>query len=224
MNHKKNKNAVIIFTRYPEFGKVKTRLAASVGNESAYNIHKLLAEHTIRECLKLDENEYTLFVFYLNEGEEKLWRDWLDIRFLIYSQLGADLGEKMANAFESVFTLGFEKIILIGTDIPDISETILTKSFKVLDKNEIVIGPSKDGGYYLIGMNKYFNKVFEGINWGNDSVFKNTIEKIELNNLNFETIDKLNDIDVIEDLLNWYDKNKTDNENSLVKVISKIKN
>jgi len=217
-----NKNAVIIFTRYPEIGKVKTRLAASIGNESAYLVHRILVEQTFRECLKLEEREFKLFVFYLDGKNEELFREWIDVRFLLCSQTGNNLGEKMSNAFRKIFGLGFDKVILLGTDIPDISKVFLSKSFFELEKNDVVIGPSNDGGYYLLGMNKFYPNIFDDIKWGTESVFEKTIDKIHENNLSYTTIDKLTDIDVKEDLLSWYELNKPNSENDLVEFVSTL--
>ena len=217
-----NKNAVIIFTRYPEIGKVKTRLAASIGNESAYLVNEILVGRTFKECLKLEENRFNLFAFYSDMKNEEFFPDSIAKRFLIYNQDGENLGEKMRNAFEKIFNLGFEKAVILGTDIPDISESILSKSFLELEQNNIVIGPSTDGGYYLLGMNKFYPNIFDDIKWGTESVFEKTIDKIHENNLSYTTIDRLTDIDVKEDLLSWYELNKPNSENDLVEFVSTL--
>ena len=217
-----NKNAVIIFTRYPEIGKVKTRLAASIGNESAYLVNEILVGRTFKECLKLEENRFSLFAFYSDMKNEEFFPDSIAKRFLIYNQDGENIGEKMRNAFEKIFNLGFEKAVILGTDIPDISESILSKSFLELEQNNIVIGPSNDGGYYLLGMNKFYHNIFDDIKWGTESVFEKTIDKIHENNLSYTTIDRLTDIDVKEDLLSWYELNKPNSENDLVEFVSAL--
>ncbi len=96
----KNKNAVIIFTRYPENGKVKTRLAQSIGDKSACEVHKILAERVFNECLKMDENDFSLFVFYPEENNQEQIKKWVDKRFLLFKQNGKALGIKMSNAFK----------------------------------------------------------------------------------------------------------------------------
>ncbi len=223
MIEKEIKNAIIIFTRYPEPGKVKTRLADSIGENSSCLIHKILAERIFNECLLLNKNDFQAFVFYPKENSEEQIRDWIDRRFILHHQIGNTLGEKMKNAFDTVFSLGFKKIVITGTDIPDISKSLLSKCFLELEKNDLVIGPSNDGGYYLLGMNKFTHEVFDNIKWSTDSVFQKTIEIINENNLSFTTIEKLIDIDVKEDLLTWYETNKQNHKDELVKFISELK-
>ena len=218
----KNKNAVIIFTRYPENGKVKTRLAQSIGDESACKIHKILAERVFNECLMLDKNDFSLFVFYPKENNVEQVRDWIDERFSLFAQIGETLGEKMSNAFKKIFELGFESVIIIGTDIPDISKTLLSKAFLELENKDIVIGPSNDGGYYLIGMNKYSPELFNNIEWSTNLVFEKTINKIVQNNFNHKILEELIDLDLKENLLSWYETNYNKLNDKLVKFISEL--
>ncbi len=216
------KNAIIIFTRYPESGKVKTRLADSIGDESACRLHKILAERIFNECLLLDEKDFSLFVFYPEENNTEQVRNWVNKRFTLFTQIGKTLGEKMSNAFNKIFELNFEKTIIIGTDIPDISKSILSEAFLDLEKNDIVIGPSNDGGYYLLGMNKFIPEMFENIEWSIGPVFRKTTENINQNKLRYRTMEMLIDIDVKEDLLNWHEKNKVKCNDELVKYISRL--
>ncbi len=171
-------------------------------------VHKIIAERIFKECLKLDEENFSIFVFYPEENNTEQVRNWVNKRFSLFTQIGKTLGEKMSNAFKKIFELNFEKAIIIGTDIPDISKSILSEAFLDLEKNDVVIGPANDGGYYLLGMNKYLPEMFENIEWSIGSVYRQTTEKINQNKLRYKTMEMLIDIDVKEDLLNWHEKNK----------------
>ena len=109
----------------------------------------------------------------------------------------------MLNAFKTVFAEGIERAVLIGTDIPDISSTIIFNALTSLEKSEVVIGPAKDGGYYLIGMKKTIGLLFEEIEWETGKVFENTLSRIIINNIKSEIISGLYDIDTEEDLKEW---------------------
>jgi len=187
------KSALIIFIRNPVLGKVKTRIAATIGDENALVIYKHLLQHTknITESLPV-----TKFVFYADEViTNDLWNGyekWL--------QSGTDLGERMSNAFESLFKKGFTKIVIIGSDCLELDEKILSDAFLNLNEYEIVIGPATDGGYYLLGMKSPFKNLFENITWSSNIVFKETIKQIEQRNLTLFLLPILNDVDEETDI------------------------
>ena len=217
-----SKDAIIVFTRYPERGKVKTRLAKSIGDEAAFQIQKILAKRTFKECLILNDKKFSLFVFYPEENNEAQVKNLVNGRFSFFTQDGNNLGKKMSNAFRKVFELGFEKAIIIGTDIPDMSKLILSNAFMELEKDDIVIGPSNDGGYYLLGMNKFIPGLFEDIEWSTNSVFEKTINKINHSNFNYSALEELIDLDLKEDLLKWYEVNKYKHDDELVRFIKEL--
>ena len=109
----------------------------------------------------------------------------------------------MKNAFEKVFSAGSQKVIIVGTDIPDLSKEVIIKAFELLDSNDVVIGPAKDGGYYLLGMKKMHTKLFDKIEYSTSSVLSETLLKIKELNLTYHLLPELRDIDTEEDLLNW---------------------
>jgi len=198
------KESLILFVKYPEEGKVKTRLGKVIGFEQATKIYTQLAEHSFNEARKL--KKVSRYLFFTDTQNRSMIRNWVGTGFSFYPQSIGDLGDKMRAAFSKVFTKGANKTIIIGSDLPDISKSLLSKAFKELDKNEIVIGPSKDGGYYLLGMNRFYHELFDDIAWSTEQVLNQTLEKAKLLNLSVTLLKELNDIDTIEDLNEWQNK------------------
>ena len=201
-----SKNALIIFARNPELGKCKTRLAKVIGNEAALEIYKYLLNHTaeISEKIKADK-----FVFYSDDiKKEDLWNK--DI-FRKKLQYGTDLGARMENAFTELFQLNYEKVIIIGSDLLDLNTKHVDDAFQLLETNELVIGPAKDGGYYLLGMKTLHLNVFKNKDWGTSTVFKETIKDIQ--NSNYALMEELNDIDTFEDIKPYQQLRKFYNKN-----------
>ena len=187
------KSAIIIFVRNPVLGKVKTRIAAEIGDENALALYKYLLQHTkdITEGLPV-----TRFVFYADEIiTNDLWNGYEKCL-----QSGIDLGERMSNAFECLFEKGFTKLVIIGSDCFELDEQMITAAFFKLDEYEIVIGPATDGGYYLLGMQSPFKNLFENITWSSNSVFNETIKKINQHNLSVCLLPTLNDVDEAIDI------------------------
>ncbi|MCH4551598.1 TIGR04282 family arsenosugar biosynthesis glycosyltransferase [Aestuariibaculum lutulentum] len=188
-----SKKALIIFTRNPELGKCKTRLAKTIGNEAALNIYKHLLKHTASVTEKLSVDK---FVFYSeNIMKDDLWNS--DI-FKKKLQTGNDLGERMQHAFTELFSLDYHKIVIVGSDVLDLNADIINDAFLQLNNSDYVIGPAKDGGYYLLGMTRLNSEVFKNKNWGTETVLKDTLENLQNNNVYI--LQELNDIDTFEDI------------------------
>ncbi|MGB3149660.1 MAG: TIGR04282 family arsenosugar biosynthesis glycosyltransferase [Maribacter sp.] len=188
-----SKNLLLIFTRNPELGKCKTRLAAKVGDESALEIYKFLLGHTVRTTKGLYAQKD---VYYSEEiWQEDIWDNSIYGKKL---QVGADLGERMANAFINGFEKGFEKIIIIGSDMYDLDQEDLERAFTAMDKDDFVIGPAIDGGYYLLGMKKYKGELFSNKEWGSDTVLESTLNNLKKEKL--AILSEKNDIDHYEDI------------------------
>jgi len=198
--------SLIVFVRYPVMGKVKTRLAATIGNSKATKVYKTVAENIINEIKKIPNcNKY---IFYSVEEEKLLVKKWLGKGFYYAHQEGNDLGERMKNAFRMVFGHGAEKAIIVGTDIPEITAENISGAIKSLENSETVIGPSNDGGYYLLGMKKFHPQLFENIEYSTNTVFKETKEKITSIGISNSVLNVLNDIDVEDDLKHCLNKMK----------------
>lgn len=187
-----------VFAKYPEPGKVKSRIAREIGEAEAARIYKSLAERVFKVTTP-DEGGYGRIVFYspytLKAGFEK----WLPGERLIL-QRGRNIGERMENALSDLFTLGAEKAAVIGVDIPDLDRDIIAQCFIELDSADVVIGPALDGGYYLIGMKKLYPEIFRGIPWSSGKVYETTIEVLHRLRLNVGTLNRLSDVDTVEDL------------------------
>jgi rSAM/selenodomain-associated transferase 1 len=187
--------AIIIFVRHPELGKVKTRLAATIGNENALKVYQFLLKHTYSLIKDLPLHVY---VYYAGEIiKDDLW-DGNNINKK--QQTGNDLGEKMRNAFNEVFSIGYTKVVIIGSDCYELTEGIINQSFDEMDNAETVIGPAKDGGYYLLGMKEPIKNIFENIEWSTDTVFKKTMKKISEKKITVSILDELNDVDTEDDI------------------------
>lgn len=199
------KNAVVLFTRFPESGKVKTRLAKSIGEKNALDFYKVCCEHCFEETKKLGKT--TKFAFITENKDISKSKDWLGDDFRIEVQQGTDLGVKMQNAADKILRK-FDRIVILGTDIPDISSDIIQQAFEKLNEYDIVIGPSCDGGYYLIGMNKLHKMIFDDIEWSTERVLEQTITKIEKAGLTYALLPVLRDVDYFDDLKIWAEQNR----------------
>ena len=187
------KNLIIVFVRNPELGKVKTRLSKTIGDKDALKIYTILLKHT--ESVLHRVSSYKV-VYY---SEEIQYNDlWSDTQYQKKRQKGNDLGARMQNAFETAFKEGHEKVVIVGSDLFDLKPTHIENAFKSLENNEVVLGPSLDGGYYLLGMKKMHSVVFKNKQWGTDSILESTLKNLEQKNV--KLLEALDDIDTFEDL------------------------
>lgn len=191
-----SENGLIIFIKNPELGKVKTRLAKDVGEEKALQIYKALLAHTRKVSLQVSANRYLFYHEQIKNDE------WLEEDFKKRLQHEGDLGEKMSDAFDQVLHY-HNKAIIIGSDCPQISSTIINEAYTYVDDHDLVIGATYDGGYYLLGMKVLNTDIFKGIEWSTDKVFDQTIAKVKKNGLSFHKLPKLSDVDYIEDWNNY---------------------
>lgn len=186
-------NALIIFTRNPQLGKVKTRLAKTTGDQKALQVYKDLLFHTMTETQNLDCDK---FVFYDENIENNDL--WLGTLYEKRIQFGSHLGAKMQNAFQTLFDLGYQNCIIIGSDLFDLQANHINEAFNKLERNNVVIGPAEDGGYYLLGLKKVIPSIFKNKDWGTSTVLSHTLKDLE--NYKIEFLETLNDIDTFEDL------------------------
>ncbi|AKA34646.1 TIGR04282 family arsenosugar biosynthesis glycosyltransferase [Flagellimonas lutaonensis] len=188
-----SKDLLLIFTRNPELGKCKTRLAKTVGDQAALDIYTFLLEHTLQITKGLPATKY---VYY----SEEIWQDdiWEAGIYTKKLQQGNDLGNRMHNAFVEGFDEGFEKIVVIGSDMYDLSQVDLEQAFRELDTNDFVIGPAHDGGYYLLGMKRLYAPLFKNKAWGAENVLQDTLA--DLKNEEIVLLDMRNDVDLYDDI------------------------
>jgi uncharacterized protein len=190
------RKALIIMARPPLLGKVKTRLAAGVGEKNALIIYEKLLECTF--SIAFLEGVDT-FVFWSEPTDFQLPGS-----FQSDIQKGNDLGERMSHAFEKVFQQGYHQVVMIGTDCPDLSAPMLQHSFFEFEKCDVVIGPASDGGYYLIGMNAFHHTLLENMPWSTGQLMECSIIAARKSGLAFTTLSTLNDVDEVTDLPERY--------------------
>ncbi len=189
------KNLLLIFTRNPELGKVKTRLAKSVGNETALEIYKFLLNKTkeVTQNIACDKAVY----YSVKIRENDIWNENV---YQKQQQKGKDLGFRMQNAFQDSFNKGYEKVMIVGSDLYDLTPNHINEAFSKLEMNDVIIGPAEDGGYYLLGMKILQPNIFENKDWGTSSVRKDTLKNLQ--EVNVHLLAELNDVDIIEDIEN----------------------
>ncbi|CAI8341464.1 MAG: Uncharacterised protein [Polaribacter sejongensis] len=189
----KRENLLLIFTRNPELGKVKTRLAKTVGDETALKIYKFLLQKTRDISSKVTSDKAVYYSVKIRNNDI-----WDTNSYQKYQQLGEDLGLRMLNAFKNSFDAGYKKVLIIGSDLYDLSTERIDIAFNELDTNDVVIGPAEDGGYYLLGMNTLQENIFKNKDWGTDTVRKDTL--VDLKDKKVHLLSALNDVDVFEDI------------------------
>lgn len=190
---KESHNLLLIFTRNPELGKCKTRLAATIGDDSALAIYKFLLQHTVLFSSKVNAQKE---VYY----SENIWQEdiWDNSIFNKKLQEGKDLGNRMHSAFKNGFKSGYKKIIIIGSDMYDLTTSDINNAFQLLNEYDYVVGPAEDGGYYLLGMTVDTAELFVNKEWGTNTVFKETLNNLK--NKKATLLPIKNDVDLYEDI------------------------
>ena len=189
---------LIIFVKNPQLGRAKTRLAATIGDEAALEAYKRLLTKTRDVTLELPFDKVVYYDQFVDDTD--LWHR-KDYHKSV--QIEGQLGEKMQDAFESAFKEGYQRICIIGSDCYDLTTEILAQAFEALEQHDAVMGPSKDGGYYLIGLSKANFSIFENKSWSTESVASDTIKDFEREGLSYAQLPILNDVDTEADLGEW---------------------
>jgi hypothetical protein len=188
-------NALVIFVKNARRGHVKTRLASSLGEDKALSIYLALCERVRNVCLGFSGKCYVYYSEYI-PSEPDLWFD--DFFIKRKQDPVIDLGLRMKAAFNELLPV-HSSVILIGTDIPHLTTHILEESILLLKNTDVVLGPSDDGGYYLIGMKKTNDYLFQNMTWSIDTVLSESIQRINMNNAIYHLLKKLPDIDTADD-------------------------
>ncbi|TNE56444.1 MAG: glycosyltransferase [Bacteroidetes bacterium] len=193
---------LLIFIKNPRLGRVKTRLARTVGATRALQIYRQLLEHTRLAALAVQAERW---VYYSEQVEaQDIWEDTV---FRKFSQSGSDLGYRMASAFADAFRTGATRAVIIGSDCPELSGSFLESAFSALEEVDFVLGPAADGGYYLLGMNTPAPWIFEDIRWSTASVLAHTLKKIQAAGMTYTLLPELSDIDTEADWLRFVGRN-----------------
>lgn len=187
-----------IMTKYPEPGRVKTRLAGDIGPEMAALICRRMIERVMRQTIPIAEG-YVRYVFYDPPERIRDFVSWFpNEKFM--AQRGRDLGERMDNVIGYLLENGAEKAVITGSDIPDLTGKIIMQAFELLDHADVVVGPACDGGYYLVGMKSPMPELFCGITWGTDDVFSKTVGILKHSGKSYKVLPVLSDLDTLEDI------------------------
>ena len=189
------RNKLIIFVKNEEAGKTKTRLAATIGDEEALEAYRRLLTYTFSQAKNVNAHKEVWYSRY--KAEDDIWASG---DFNKKVQSGEDLGKRMSNAFEHSFKKEkVQSVVVIGSDCAELKTEIIEEAYSKLKDHDFVVGPAEDGGDYLLGMSQFYPDVFEGIEWSTESVFDQTVKKIEALDLNLALLQTLNDVDNIDD-------------------------
>ena len=194
---------LIVFTRYPEPGKAKTRLIPALGAEAAADLHRQMTEHTLAQVKPLQQSRPLMVEIWFAGGDRTRMQSWLGSDVTYQPQPDGDLGDRMVQAFQTAFDGGMKSAVIIGTDCPELTDALLTEAFQALQQTDLVLGPAADGGYYLIGLRRLVPDLFKTIAWSTDRVFQQTVDIANNLNLSLTTLPTLTDVDRPDDLPAW---------------------
>ncbi len=200
---------LVIFTRYPEAGKTKTRMISALGADGAAKLQQEMTEHTLNTAKKLKFCHDLAIEVHFVGGNKQSMTAWLGQEIKYIPQVSGDLGYRMHSAFKHTFSLDNQRVVIIGTDCPDLNQVILKDAFDSLHKQDLVLGRAQDGGYYLIGLNHPIPQLFENINWGTEQVLTQTQAIAQQLNLKVNYLPYLSDVDRPEDLAIWQKYSKS---------------
>ena len=194
---------VIIYARKPEAHKSKTRLGASIGYQQAAGVYARLLFSYLEDLLRSEVLKSVCFTLSVADPESEAFFAAAYPELRVVRQVEAGLGERMQNSFEDVYALGAEAAVLTGSDIPFLGASQVAETFRILENNDLVLGPAEDGGYFLVGMRRPGWNVFEGIPWSTKDVLAKTMEKTDSLGLNCEYLPLAFDLDVEADYHRW---------------------
>lgn len=202
------RECLIVFTRYPEPGKTKTRLIPCLGSEGAANLQRQMTEHTLRQVKEVQVSREISVAVYFAGGNAQQMQEWLGKTFIYQPQHEGDLGDRLKSAFETAFDNGMNRVVIIGIDCPSLTTPIMEQAFLALAQQDLVLGSAEDGGYYLIGLRQLIPELFNGINWGTSEVLQQTVKVAKEMDLAIAYLPTLPDIDRPEDLWIWEQINR----------------
>ncbi len=194
-----NQQLLLIFTKNPELGRVKTRLAKTIGDQKALEVYQYLLDHTRAITTQLKQVDKSVFYSKFVDDNDL----WVATQYQKQVQTGEGLGERMSNAFAWGFGQSYQSIIIIGSDCIEITQAIIEEAFVALQTQDFVIGPAKDGGYYLLGMKAPYPEVFENKTWSTNSVFQSTLQDLQARSSQIHCLPELSDVDTVDDLASF---------------------
>lgn len=202
-----HKRCILLFAKYPEKGHVKSRLAADLGEETARRLYQCFVLDFVET---LENSRFPVKIFFYPPDAGAGMEQRFGSGHSYIPQRGGDLGERMKNAFTDTFSEGFSEAVLIGSDIPDMTDRAINEAFMSLDNHEAAIGPAVDGGYYLVGFRKsaFLPEIFNGITWSADTVFDSTMKIFRKSGYSVHILPEWSDVDTLADLKKLYERNK----------------
>lgn len=221
-----NRHALIVFGRNPVRGTVKTRLGAELGPESAVALYRACLLDTLHSTRTLDV-DLRLYLAPTKEAADPAVKPFDDNRL---RQRGRGLGPRMSNAFDDTFAAGYERVVMIGSDIPNLPASYIESAFDMLvESRAVVLGPALDGGYYLVGLTEAHPEIFHDISYTRENVLSRTLARCALAGLRTATLDPWYDVDTFADVRRLAADLKTDegacpNTRSLLSRMGLIEN
>jgi rSAM/selenodomain-associated transferase 1 len=202
----RNQSIILLFIRAPAKGKIKSRLASTIGEDATLELYKNFILDIVDT---IEKSGYPLRIFFHPPDAGEALASWLGRHHHYMPQVGNDLGENMERAFGQIFTEGFTSAVLLGSDIPDLTPAVLHEALDSLRTNDVVMGPAADGGYYLIGCNKgtFLPNMFHGIAWGTNAVFRETMIIMHRASLQVHLVPEWQDVDTQDDLKSLFERN-----------------
>ena len=199
----KNAPLIILFTRLPKPGCTKTRLIPALGAEGAAELQRHMTVHTLNRAQQAARRHGFALEVHYTGGQRADFRQWLGDDLEYWPQASGNLGARMSQAFAAAFERGCRSIVLIGTDCPQIDESIFREAFTSLETKDLVLGPAHDGGYYLIGLRHPSPELFDGVAWGTETVFEQSLRRAKEAKLSCHLLEMLSDVDRPEDVALW---------------------
>lgn len=186
---------LLIMTKTPIPGQVKTRLAASIGNDLACAVYQYLLKHTAALCQAIEVDRHVFYAPTIVNDDAFPTHAYTKVL-----QVDGNLGAKMQAAFAEAFADGMKRVVIIGSDCYDLTPDLLTQAFEALENHDAVLGPALDGGYYLLGLRQMIPSVFENKPWSQPELLDVTTQELEQQGYSYQRLVPLSDIDYLKDL------------------------
>lgn len=188
------KKLLMVFVKNLEKGNVKTRLAKEIGDSKALQVYESLLDYTRKIILPLEADIQIWFSSRLPNGGR-----WNQPPFELRVQPEGDLGFRMKEAFRAAFEAGYNRVVIIGSDCAELTTGLVQQAFQLLHSRDVIIGPARDGGYYLLGKSRFLPDLFDLARWSTDSVFNETVDRLEEREIHWDRLPVLNDVDYYDD-------------------------
>jgi|YNPNPStandDraft_1061719.scaffolds.fasta_scaffold29926_1 rSAM/selenodomain-associated transferase 1 len=202
-----NDACLLIFVRYPKRGEVKRRLSLILDEDTVLDLYRCFVIDTMSLAFRVS---VPFIICYTPSESLSLFKKWLGSSYDYAPQTGRDLGERMMNSFQYAFKHGYKRVVLIGSDCPDLPERLVSDAYESLGKHDVVLGPAADGGYYLIGLREQAldPTLFQGVEWGASNVFNETMNRCSLKGYTVSVLPQWWDVDTCDDLVAMIKRNK----------------